>query len=246
IKDNIDQKNILLNDKNDEIFFMSKAINEINSQLDSSNYKYLEISYESLDKLKNKRNTYENEIVKLNTLSKEKYKGKRNLSTITEDLSVKRSYLQELEKKYDLLIKTKRFIEKSFEELGIDFSKKLNKISSKYIMKITNNKYSNLYISNDFSISIQDNETKNLKEWKYLSSGTIDQIYLALRLSIIELIVKNYDEKTLLLDDIFIRYDENRIVDTFNLIKESEYSQILLFTSKNLENKNNNINFIDI
>ncbi|MFM1602514.1 AAA family ATPase, partial [Helcococcus ovis] len=189
IKDNIDQKNILLNDKNDEIFFMSKAINEINSQLDSSNYKYLEISYESLDKLKNKRNTYENEIVKLNTLSKEKYKGKRNLSTITEDLSVKRSYLQELEKKYDLLIKTKRFIEKSFEELGIDFSKKLNKISSKYIMKITNNKYSNLYISNDFSISIQDNETKNLKEWKYLSSGTIDQIYLALRLSIIELIV---------------------------------------------------------
>ncbi len=246
IKDNIDQKNILLNDKNDEIFFMSKAITEINSQLDSSNYKYLEISYESLDKLKNKRNTYENEIVKLNTLSKEKYKGKRNLSTITEDLSVKRSYLQELEKKYDLLIKTKRFIEKSFEELGIDFSKKLNKISSKYIMKITNNKYSNLYISNDFSISIQDNETKNLKEWKYLSSGTIDQIYLALRLSIIELIVKNYDEKTLLLDDIFIRYDENRIVDTFNLIKESEYSQILLFTSKNLENKNNNINFIDI
>lgn len=246
IKDNIDQKNILLNDKNDEIFFMSKAINEINSQLDSSNYKYLEISYESLDKLKNKRNTYENEIVKLNTLSKEKYKGKRNLSTITEDLSVKRSYLQELEKKYDLLIKTKRFIEKSFEELGIDFSKKLNKISSKYIMKITNNKYSNLYISNDFNISIQDNETKNLKEWKYLSSGTIDQIYLALRLSIIELIVKNYDEKTLLLDDIFIRYDENRIVDTFNLIKESEYSQILLFTSKNLENKNNNINFIDI
>lgn len=246
IKDNIDQKNILLNDKNDEIFFMSKAINEINSQLDSSNYKYPEISYESLDKLKNKRNTYENEIVKLNTLSKEKYKGKRNLSTITEDLSVKRSYLQELEKKYDLLIKTKRFIEKSFEELGIDFSKKLNKISSKYIMKITNNKYSNLYISNNFSISIQDNETKNLKEWKYLSSGTIDQIYLALRLSIIELIVKNYDEKTLLLDDIFIRYDENRIADTFNLIKESEYSQILLFTSKNLENKNNNINFIDI
>ncbi|MFM1524139.1 MULTISPECIES: ATP-binding protein [Helcococcus] len=247
IKNNIDKKNILLNDKNDEIFFMSKAIDEINSQLDLSNYKYFDISYYTLDKLKNKKHKIENESIKLNTISKEKYSGKRNLSTILEDLNLKNSHLKSLEKNYNLLIQTKEFLNNSFEELGIDFSKKLNKISSKYIMKITNNRYSHLYISNNFNISILDDKTKKLKEWKYLSSGTIDQIYLALRLSIIELIVENYDEKILLLDDIFIRYDENRILYSFDLITNSNFSQILFFTSKLYENIDvKNFNFIDI
>ena len=68
-----------------------------------------------------------------------------------------------------------------------------------------------------------------------VSAGTQDQIYLALRLAIMDCL--SPDEKLpLILDDAFARYDEDRLEQVLRILAgEAEERQILIFTCQNRE-----------
>jgi len=62
-----------------------------------------------------------------------------------------------------------------------------------------------------------------------LSAGTIEQIYLALRLAISRIIFKE-EKMPLLLDDTFAYYDEERLSATLEYLAKEKDRQILIFT----------------
>lgn len=65
----------------------------------------------------------------------------------------------------------------------------------------------------------------------YMSDGTHDQLYLALRLASIEQYVSKHLSLPLILDDILIHFDDARARATLIILSElSQYSQILFFT----------------
>jgi uncharacterized protein YhaN len=71
-----------------------------------------------------------------------------------------------------------------------------------------------------------------------LSSGTIDQAYLALRLAITDLITDGRAYLPLLLDDIFTMYDDERAYEGMKFLAayrsdNDRRPQILLFTCHN-------------
>lgn len=236
------------NENENEIYYMDRAIDEIDTYFSLQNMDISEVKYENIESLKDEIYAINYEITSIESTAKERFSGKKNFSTIEYELSIAESEKVKLEKELELYETTKTLMQKSFESLENTFAVKLNEIASNIIFDIANGKYSKLYISNDFSIKVEDSKTKDLIDWKYLSSGTIDQFYLSLRLALIKLIVENQENRILLIDDIFIRFDEERMKNALELLTNNihEFCQILIFTSKEINIENSTYNLLTI
>ena len=85
------------------------------------------------------------------------------------------------------------------------------------------------------SISVRIPQTARLNEEpeRHLSKGTVDQIYLALRLAMIQSMSENAESIPMLLDDPFANYDDERLENAIRLLARiAETNQILLFTCR--------------
>jgi DNA repair exonuclease SbcCD ATPase subunit len=110
-------------------------------------------------------------------------------------------------------------------EIHDSFGLQLNSAVSKVISQITDDKYSDLKIDEKLEVKVGWNGDYVLLE--RLSAGTIDQVYLALRLAVADLLLGE-EEMPLLFDDSFALYDETRVKSVIASL--SKRRQILLFT----------------
>ena len=92
--------------------------------------------------------------------------------------------------------------------------------------QITNGKYDNLSI--DERLNILVNSKKALLPASKLSKGTVEQIYMALRLAAADIIFEK-DYKPILLDDAFVMYDNKRMGNTLKFTGEN-MEQVILFS----------------
>ena len=146
------------------------------------------------------------------------------------------SRIEELNQKIDLINKAKIEIsaieeaKKNIEEIAADirdsFGRKLNERVSFYMSQITNGKYDNLSIDDRLNISI--NGKKSLIPASKLSKGTVEQIYMALRLAAADIIFEK-DKKPILLDDAFVMYDNKRMGNTMTFMAEN-MEQVIIFS----------------
>ena len=119
------------------------------------------------------------------------------------------------------------------DEIQVAFGTHLNESASNYINILTNNKYNSLSIDNSLNATI--NYDGKMIPLNKVSTGTVDQIYLALRLSIIDIINKNNDTLPLIFDDCFAMYDNERLESTLRFLYNKINTQILIFTCHNRE-----------
>ncbi len=147
----------------------------------------------------------------------------KRLSEITEKISDMEEYCQILDIARDNL-------QKAIEATGSSFGPKLNKMTSDIFSKITGDKYSALIVDRQYKISVRE-KNGAFHEWKYLSNGTIDQAYLALRLALSQIITENGESLPLFLDDVLIQYDSVRKKAAMEFLTEySKDTQIIYFT----------------
>jgi DNA repair exonuclease SbcCD ATPase subunit len=166
---------------------------------------------------------------------REKYRHKKNVSQIQDEIEQVREILFRQESDYEALCLAVKVLDESFDELQKNFGPMVNDKTAGILSRLTDGKYSKVRVSRGFDIMIEDRSDNRLHEWGFLSSGTIDQAYLALRLAITELVSDRQASLPLLLDDVFSQYDDNRALQGMRFI--SQYSndkqpplQILLFT----------------
>ena len=120
---------------------------------------------------------------------------------------------------------------------------------SETIAKITNGKYTNVKFNDELGL-VTELENGNYVLANRLSVGTIDQLYLSLRLSII----KELSEETIpiFLDESFAYYDDERLKNILQFIfDEFKNMQIIIFTCTNREKNifdelKINYNFIEL
>jgi len=117
-------------------------------------------------------------------------------------------------------------IEDIADEIRNSFGKRLNVRASYYISQITNGKYDNLSIDDKLNISV--NSKHALIAATRLSKGTIEQIYMALRLAAADIIFEK-DKKPILLDDAFAMYDNKRMGNTMRFMAEN-MEQVIIFS----------------
>ena len=104
----------------------------------------------------------------------------------------------------------------------------LNKEASQYITGITGGIYDSMSIDENLNVFL--NTKTKLVPLENVSSGTMDQIYLALRLAAAKLIQDGKQEMPLIFDDSFVLYDDERLRTALKWLAASCKGQVLLFT----------------
>ena len=154
------------------------------------------------------------------------------------------STLQKLNLSFEL---AKDILNTSYEKMKNTVTPKFTQELSKNISKITDGKYNNI-LFNDEDGLIVELENGNYVPASKLSIGTIDQLYLSLRLSMVEELSK--EKMPIILDEAFAYYDTQRLENILKYINEKFIGhQIIIFTCTNREKeilKNLNINFNNI
>lgn len=104
----------------------------------------------------------------------------------------------------------------------------LNKTASDMIDGITGGIYSSMSV--DENLNVFMNTRTRLVPIDQVSSGTMDQIYLALRLAAAQLIQSGHDQMPLIFDDSFVLYDDERLRTALKWLSGAYDGQIIIFT----------------
>ena len=181
---------------------------------------------------------YENTMYRLSQINAERNvveSTSGRLAEIVEELEELKQEREKLLNYNDTIEIAKEVLKESYDELknnvGPEFDKKLSYI----VEKITNNKYNDVYIDNEHNIKIktEHGEYVNLERF---STGTIEQVNLALRLAYIDTISK--EKLPIILDEAFAFYDDERLANIMKFLnKEYEDRQVIIFTCSNREKK---------
>ncbi len=174
--------------------------------------------------------------------------GKRSLVQIEEEIKNVLDQINKCKKELssvDLAIET---LKESMNEVRRTVGPKLNKSVSEMFACLTKNKYEEIKVDNNYEMLVRSKNS--IFKGNYLSNGTYDQLYLSLRIALIELLFKE-EKCSLILDDAFVQYDDKRREEALMLINEKINGQILIFTCHTTEEsimlKNNvNMNYIRI
>lgn len=190
---------------------------------------------EEQEALEKRIHSLREEITKKETELKEKYKHKKNLSQIDDELDFYKEKVEKRQRIYDALKIAREQLEGAFLELQRSFGPKVNEKTEEIFRRLTGGKYQKVRVTKDFSISVEDPERKSSYEWGFLSGGTIDQAYLSLRLAISDLVMSGEENLPIFLDDVFTQYDDERAYEGLRFlyeyaVKREDPLQAVLFT----------------
>ncbi len=99
------------------------------------------------------------------------------------------------------------------------------------LSRVTAGKYARPAISPSLEISLQPGAGA-LQPWEFFSGGTVELMYLALRLGLIRMLEKHSGPLPALLDDPFVLLDDARCREALGVLRDAAQagSQVLLFT----------------
>jgi len=153
-------------------------------------------------------------------------------ASLEERLEQIQKTLEELREKIEVYEITLENLEEARKRVIDSSVVTLEEETSRLLKQITNGKYNQVrFDKNSFRFEVFSDE---LKGWvdpqKYLSRGTLDQIYLACRLALLNLISED-KRPVVIMDDPFVTFDKHRRESALKLLKTlSQKYQILLLT----------------
>lgn len=216
-------KNKLINKNNEE---KNKLINKYGKEIEEL---FNNNIYDVINNNNNEINQYNLEIHKLK-LDLENIEPKlEKMVNLIEEIQIEEENIKKLNEEKDVFLETKEIIENSYEEMKNNVTPKFNICLSEYIDKISGGKYNNIKINDGIQVELTNGKLIPIEK---LSEGTIEQIYLALRLSVIDQISK--EKLPIFLDETFAYYDDERLAATLKFIN-SVQNQAIIFTCTNRE-----------
>ena len=154
-----------------------------------------------------------------------------NLEEEIEELQAMSRKEQELQQDIDSLELARSQIEKISEEYYLEMSDELNGEISKWISLLTKGTYDSARLDKDGKLWILAEEREVPPE--SLSRGTLEQIYLALRLAVGSVLMQEED-MPIFLDEAFAMYDDVRLAETLKALAKTK-KQIFIFTCQKRE-----------
>ena len=151
-----------------------------------------------------------------------------NLSNIEEELCAQKEEYENLKKINTSIELAKKMIEKAYEKMKDSVSPIFTDKLSANMSKITKGKYKNVYFGDEQGLTVEL-ENGSYAPVERLSIGTIDQLYLSLRLAMLDEVSK--EKVPVILDEAFAYYDAERLKNILNYLA-TQYSdrQIIILT----------------
>ena len=152
---------------------------------------------------------------------------------LQRQLNQLRRRLAELEKTRAAIGYAQQALRDAVQELQQRFAPRITRRAGQFLSRLTNGVYDRIAIDEDLTVlAARDRET-GLRSAAWRSEGTADQMYLALRLAVWEVLAP---QSPLILDDALIRFDQARMERALDLLKElGKTRQILLFSCQERE-----------
>jgi uncharacterized protein YhaN len=161
--------------------------------------------------------------------------GSRPLNMIEEERAEAAARVTALEFEVDAAAHALSVIEEVARDRHARLAPRMSALAGEYLRAITDGAYSELHVSRDLAISIRIPETARIDDTpqNVLSKGTIDQIYLAMRLALVRVFSENGESIPMLLDDPFANYDDIRLRRALDVLKAiAKDHQVVLFTCR--------------
>ncbi len=159
-----------------------------------------------------------------------------SISDIDNEISRLSRQKKSLDSKGEALNIAINTLEAAAEQVRKKYVPVMNKVLNNTFSDLTSHKYNDVRTGDNLKIMLDNPETETLIPVSMLSDGTIDQIYLALRVAISETVLKNHESMPFIMDEPFAQYDDER---TFNAMKYigdiSKKQQVIIFTCKKRE-----------
>ena len=200
-------------------------IEETLSQTDEDIVKEIDMKESRINTLKFRLQTMESSnrdiVSKLDNLSK--------IEEELQDAEEEREELISLNNSYNI---AKECLENAYMQVKENISPKFTKNLCDIISRISSNRYTNIILNDNEDLTVEL-ENGNYIPVSRLSIGTIDQMYLSLRLSALEEI--STETMPIILDEAFAYFDDERLSNILKYIKSNfSNNQIIIFTSSNL------------
>ena len=157
-------------------------------------------------------------------------------SDLQDQLAQKREQLSSLQTEYDAIALAMDALTQANTTLQNRFSPALGARAADIFSAITAGRYGKVLLSRDFSLSAEMAGDPVGRSIRLLSQGAADQLYLAVRLAICDMVLPAEKRVPLVLDDALTSFDDDRLRAALDyLLVESEKRQILLFTCQKRE-----------
>ena len=152
---------------------------------------------------------------------------------LASDLKSMEEEYDALNDEYDALTLAVDTLRAADSELQSRFSPQLGKLAAQYMSFMTGGRYSDVLIDRDFSARTKTQDDTVARDSEYLSAGTLDLMYLAVRLAVCELAMPAGEACPLIIDDALVNLDEERLKQAMALLRElSRRRQVILFTCR--------------
>ena len=143
---------------------------------------------------------------------------------------------EDLQREYDAIALAQEVLDRANAELQSRFSPALGEKSAEIFTKLTGGKYNKVLLNRDMAPSAQEAGGMLPRQAALLSQGTADQLYLAVRLAICQMVLPAEQAAPILLDDALVTFDDKRLAAALDYLAElGTERQILLFTCQSRE-----------
>ena len=148
----------------------------------------------------------------------------------------KQEQLHRLQGEYDSLALALDVLRSANTTLQNRFSPELGRRAAEIFADMTGSAWSHILLDREFRLSAEAGSDPTRRSVQLLSSGTADQLYLAVRLAICEMVLPAEQNAPLILDDALLTFDDERLHKTLDyLVRLGEQRQILLFSCQSRE-----------
>ena len=155
---------------------------------------------------------------------------------LSSSLNYLRSEYETICDEYDAIAIAIETLKDADSEIQRRFSPELGKVASGYMSAVTGGRYTDVLINRDFSAQARLSDESVSHSAEYLSAGTMDILYLAVRLAVCELALPDGEPCPLILDDALVNLDDERFEQAMKLLGEiARERQVILFTCRNPE-----------
>ena len=141
-----------------------------------------------------------------------------------------------LEREYSAIALALEALEAANTALQNRFSPELGRRAAEIFARLTGDRYTGVSLDRQFRLSAEPAGDAVFRDAALLSAGALDQLYLAVRLAICDLVLPPEKQAPLVLDDALASFDDARCAAALRYLKEAAGErQILLFTCHSRE-----------
>lgn len=152
---------------------------------------------------------------------------------LQNQLNAVNARIQQLNRYYSALELAQKTLAEASDQLQRRFAPRITEQARQLFAALTEDRYDRLQLQQDLTVNAAADQDTTVRSIQWRSEGTVDQLYLALRLAVARELTP---EAPLVLDDALVRFDDQRHAAAMKILREeAENKQVILFTCQSRE-----------